>query len=67
MEKTLRRLFDYQDFERNEKLQAVIDASHARQRRGRIRPLSDSEADLVAAAGQPGFASQQEDRWRKPN
>ena len=67
MESTLRRLFDYQDFERNEALQSVIEASHARQRRSGFHLLSDSEADYVAAAGMPGTASQSKDPWKDPD
>ncbi len=54
MEKKLSLLFDYQKFEQNPELQRVIDAVHARLSK---RGLSDDEADLVAAAGQPGTAN----------
>ena len=50
LEKKLRLLFAYQDFEKSEKLQAVIDKVHARYA---ARQLSDDEAELVAAAGRP--------------
>ena len=47
-ERRLIQAFDFQRFEGNERLQAVIDASH---RRMNERELSDDELDLVAAAG----------------
>lgn len=50
MENKLRLLFAYQDYEKSEKLQAVIDKVHARYA---ARQLSDEEAEFVAAAGQP--------------
>ena len=58
MEKELRRLFDYQKFERNAELQSVIDRVHARYTK---RMLSDEEADQVAAAGMPETAFLQKD------
>ena len=51
MEKKLSLLFDYQKFAQNPELQRVIDTVHARFSR---RELSDEEAGLVYAAGQPG-------------
>lgn len=48
MEERLRRLFDYQKFERNEKLQEVIDGVKSRVK---MVPLSDDDLDNVAAAG----------------
>ncbi len=54
MEKKLSLLFDYQKFEQNPELQRVIDAVHARLSK---RRLSDDEAELVAAAGQPETAN----------
>lgn len=59
MEKDLGLLFDYQKFENNTELQAVIDAVH---RRRSVRMLSDDEAEFVAAAGTPEAAME----WRKP-
>ena len=50
MEKTLQKLFDYQRFSGNPRLQKVIDAVHAR---SAPRRLSEEEAELVAAAGAP--------------
>ena len=49
-EKQLFRAFDFQRFEGNARLQAVIDAAHAR---CQPRPLTDAELDRVAAAGVP--------------
>ena len=46
-------LFDFQKFEKNADLQAVIDAVHARYA---ARKLSDEEAECVAAAGTPDAA-----------
>ena len=50
MENRLKRLFDYQDFEGNDALQAVIDSVHQRYT---IREVSLDEMDLVWAAGNP--------------
>ncbi len=44
----LSRLFDYQRFEKNARLQRVIDEAH---RRTGARELDDDELDQVAAAG----------------
>ncbi len=63
MEKAISVLFDYQRFDKNADLQAVIDAVHARYA---ARKLSDDEAELVAAAGMPDTAfkkNQPEDKW----
>ena len=49
-EKQLFQAFDLQRFTPNARLQAVIDASHARMA---ARELSDDELELVAAAGTP--------------
>ena len=51
MEEKLSLLFDFQLFEREPELQSVIDTVRARF--SPARELSDDEADLVAAAGQP--------------
>ena len=48
MEKTLRRLFDYQKFEGNTALQQVIDSVHARYA---MQELNLDEMSFVAAAG----------------
>ena len=64
MEKKISLLFDFQDFEKNEELQAVIDAVHARYA---ARQLSDDEAEYVAAAGSPEAAVKQkkpEEEWK---
>ena len=63
MEEKLRRLFDFQRFEKNADLQSVIDAVHARYAG---RKLSDDEAELVAAAGTPDTAfrrKQPKEEW----
>ena len=55
MEKKLRKLFDFQKFEKNADLQALIDAVHDRHS---ARELSDDEVSYVAAAGMPETALQ---------
>ena len=50
MEKTLRRLFDYQKFEGSRALQQVIDNVHTRYA---VRELDLNEMMFVAAAGTP--------------
>lgn len=50
MEKKLRLLFDFQVYEKDEDLQSVIDAVRTRYA---ARPLSDDEAEYIAAAGRP--------------
>ena len=50
METALRRLFDYQKFERSRALQTVIDNVHTRYA---ARELDLNEMDFVAAAGLP--------------
>ena len=47
-ERRLFQAFDLQRIDKNERLQAVIDASHKRMNE---RELNDDELDLVAAAG----------------
>ena len=64
MEKTIRQLFDFQAYEKNTSLQSVIDAVHARYA---ARQLSDDEADMVFAAGQPEIASLRKDPRKKKN
>ena len=48
MEKLLSALFDYQKFEKNQKLQGVIDSTRKRQRQ-----LIMDDTELVTAAGSP--------------
>ncbi|MBO7663401.1 MAG: hypothetical protein J6U01_08515 [Clostridia bacterium] len=48
MERTMMRLFDFQRFERNSALQAVIDEVHARYT---MNELGDEELFMVNAAG----------------
>ena len=48
MEKKLTKLFDYQKFAGNPRLQAVIDSVHKRP-----RELILDDAELVSAAGAP--------------
>ena len=50
MEDRLRKLFDYQKFAGNAKLQAVIDSVHAQEK---SRDLSLDDLEMVAAAGNP--------------
>lgn len=50
MEKKLTKLFDYQKFAGNRRLQAVIDAVHKRP-----LELSLDDAELVSAAGMPYY------------
>ena len=49
-EKLLYQAFDLQRFEKNARLQSVIDKAH---KRIEGRELSEDELDLVAAAGIP--------------
>lgn len=58
-EKQLYRAFDFQRFSGNPRLQAVIDAAHARVA---ARELSDEELEDLAAAGAP----EQQDKPEKP-
>ena len=50
MKKRLTRLFDYQKFARNPKLQDVIDSVHKQS-----RELIPDDAALVSAAGAPYY------------
>lgn len=50
MEAALHRLFDFQAFEHNHSLQAVIDAVHAR---CAVRELDPDDMEYVSAAGAP--------------
>ena len=64
MEKKISILFDFQKFEKNADLQAVIDAVHSRYT---ARKLTDDEAEYVAAAGMPDMAckrSQPKEEWK---
>ena len=63
-EKKLSLLFDYQAFENNAELQRVIDRVNSR---FTSRMLSDDEADLVAAAGQPEMALLRKQPRKKDN
>ena len=58
LEKKISLLFDFQKFEKNKDLQAVIYAVHARYT---ARKLTDDEAELVAAAGRPEAALKHKD------
>ena len=58
MEEKLKILFDYQNFQKNADLQAVIDAVH--RRHSRFRLLSDDETALVSAAGMPDASSMEQ-------
>lgn len=51
MEKKLKRLFDYQRFERNEHLEKLISKTESR-----ARELSDEDLSFVNAAGATEFA-----------
>lgn len=64
LEKKISMLFDFQKFEKNADLQAVIDAVHARYA---ARKLTDEEAEYVAAAGTPDAAlkpKHPKDEWQ---
>lgn len=49
MEKKLKRLFDYQRFEKNERLEKLIEESQAR---SKAAELSDESLEMVSAAGE---------------
>ncbi len=64
MEKKISILFDFQKYDKNADLQAVIDAVHARYT---ARKLTDDEAEFVAAAGMPEMAlnkKRPKDEWQ---
>lgn len=61
MERTMMRLFDFQRFENNSALQAVIDEVHTRYT---MRELGDEDLFIVNAAG--GAAANQQDSRCKP-
>ena len=62
MEKKLEKLFDYQRFAQNAKLQKVIDAARVR---NETRRLSLDEAELGAAAGDPYFDAEKKTDEKK--
>ncbi|MBQ6594720.1 MAG: hypothetical protein IJH78_03555 [Clostridia bacterium] len=62
MEDRIRSLFDYQKYEKNEALQAIVDAVHARYT---PRALSDEEVELIAAAGIQGTGDKRNAPWEK--
>ena len=51
MEKRLKQLFDFQDFEENARLRAVIQSVKARYG---LQELNEDDLERVAAAGMPG-------------
>lgn len=53
MEKKLKKLFDYQRFEKNEKLEKLIRETESRY----AKELSDDDLTLVNAAGGPEIGS----------
>ncbi len=57
METLLKGLFDYQRFEENASLRAVIDSVHSRYA---VRDLSMEDLDMISAAGQPDLFRNQE-------
>ena len=62
MEKKLGKLFDYQKFANNAKLQKVIDSALVP---NGARRLSLDEAELVAAAGDPYFDAEKKPEKKK--
>ncbi len=62
-ERQLYQAFDLHRFVRSARLQAVIDASHARTE---ARELSDDELDYVSAAGVPETGSRQNKQTEEP-
>ena len=62
MERKLTALFDYQKFERNADLQAVIDSVHSRYS---ARELSMDEMEWVSAAGTPEAFQLKKDNGEK--
>ena len=56
MEKKLTKLFDYQRFAGNPKLQAIIDSVHTRP-----RELILDDGELVSAAGAPYYKPTNDD------
>ena len=62
MEKKLKKLFDYQRFEQNDKLEKLIRETESRYAKG----LSDDDLFLVNAAGEPKIDADFSD-WNMPN
>ena len=60
----LSSLLEFQKYENNAKLQAVIDAVHARYA---AVPLNDDDVEWVAAAGMPKTAPEKPDPAEKSN
>lgn len=56
-QRKLTALFDYQRFERNERLQAMIEETENR----RLNALSDNELEWVSAAGEPSDLREKKD------
>ena len=59
MDKTLKRLFDFQKFEQNEDLQQIINSVHARYG---VRELSLDDLSQVNAAGDPALMAQNKEK-----
>ncbi len=55
MDRTLKKLFDFQRFEGNKELQQVIDSVHARYA---VRELDLNDMEMVSAAGNPELPDQ---------
>jgi len=51
MEQKLKRLFDYQKFQKNPQLEALLSEAEGRYQGS----LSDDDLELVSAAGEPGL------------
>ena len=51
MEQKLKRMFDYQRFENNARLSAMLSDAHARYGFSGERELTDEDVDLLNAAG----------------
>ena len=65
IEKKLNRLFDYQRFEKNDRLEKLIQETESQFR----MELSDESLELVSAAGDPrlnGEMAQEEEKGDKP-
>ena len=50
MEKKLRHLFDYQKFQKNPRLEAMLTEAE-----GKCAAIDDDALELVSAAGEPGL------------
>ena len=64
LERTLKRLFDYQKFEKNADLERLVDSVHSRYA---IRELSIDDVDMVFAAGVPGQPPRDRKKEHKKN